>query len=324
MSEELTMDILGVESRTAKAVLVGVRDIPGIPSLESAKGSHRDVARLRSLLIDVYGYRPGDITVLVDDPEVYGTDTEASARLWPTKENILREMKRLVDGACPGDRRVFQYSGHGGQIVALNDPNEKDGLDERQSSDPVIPFSNYVKDDATFMGLAPGAQCVMIFDCCHSGTAADLPDVTDDELTSFDLPLRPPPPFQSTGYAKLQTIHRDGPIISNGLTHNGYKLNGSDELALLSPVPILTSWSACADANNTIGNKKGGVFLRALCEALKKDPCPTHAKLLEDIHMEIEELMNRLPSDLKEGLHLPMPQLGSLRPHIVLETVFTL
>ncbi|OJT02351.1 hypothetical protein TRAPUB_7134 [Trametes pubescens] len=102
--------------------------------------------------------------------------------------------------------------------------------------------------------------------------------------------------------AKMQTIHSTSAAASTAFSENRFELDGSNELALPSPVPDLA----------------------------KKDPTPTHAKLLQDLQcvaslaamfgltiadkvigsQEIVEIMDNVPSKRKAGLSdLPIPQL---------------
>ncbi|KAK0505443.1 peptidase C14 [Armillaria luteobubalina] len=113
----------------------------------------------------------------------------------PSKKNIIKAMRWLVDDACPEDLLVFHYSGHGSQIPDKNS-DEPDGYDE-----VIYPIDGgYILDDdmheLMVKPLPPGCrltvhfvQAVMtayltsvllykaLFDCCHSGSALDLPYV---------------------------------------------------------------------------------------------------------------------------------------------------
>ena len=42
----------------------------------------------------------------------------------PTKANMVRAMHWLVDDARPNDSLFFHYSGHGGQKVDINSPQD--------------------------------------------------------------------------------------------------------------------------------------------------------------------------------------------------------
>lgn len=107
--------------------------------------------------------------VLLDKPEVPKT-------LQPTRQNMIRWLKWLVQGAMPGDSLFLHFSGHGGQEEDLSG-DEEDGFDE------TICPSDYakngdIKDDELFellvRPLPVGARLTAIFDCCHSGSVLDL------------------------------------------------------------------------------------------------------------------------------------------------------
>ncbi|KAI0829609.1 peptidase C14 [Trametes gibbosa] len=318
-----------------KALLVGVRDVPMLFSHEmNVPGAHQDAKRFRNLLIRKYGYKQEDIVVLKDDPDM--TDDQR-ARLWPTRSNIMREMGDLIRNASSGDCFVFMYSGHGSQVMAVDDLDEKDGLDEiifaadsaiDPNSSSNVPLVNYIKDDeirTTLMRLPAGASCVMVFDCCHSGTAAGMSNhctcygACTDTFTSRSR--------RHDVVAKLQTIHPASPTASTGLTTNRFEPGRYATLStsFRQSGPNLTSWSACKDANITVGNSRGGGFLRAFCQALYNDPTPMHAELLRNLSEEIDRVIEQVPEKFREGLEdLPIPQLGSSRPHTILQTRFTL
>lgn len=132
-------------------------------------GPHVDVNHFRELLIHTYGYSPEDIVVLKDDPTL-------PEHLQPTRVNIIRELKRLVSGAAPGDRFTFHYSGHSDQQPSFDDiEEEEDGQDEviitcdlRRIIDNELKYI-LVKD------LPVGCSLFAILDTCHSGTMLDLP-----------------------------------------------------------------------------------------------------------------------------------------------------
>ncbi|OBZ65523.1 Metacaspase-1 [Grifola frondosa] len=161
-----------------KALLIGITYSATSRSQNSdfreLLGPHEDAKRMRTLLIDKYEYKSEDITLMLDG--------QGDAKLEPTRFNIRREIHLLVEDAQPGDRFVFFYSGHSGQIESKS-RSEDDGMDEY-----IIP--------ADHEGLAPekqhrmiidnelrkwlvdplpiGARLTAIFDSCHSGTLLDL------------------------------------------------------------------------------------------------------------------------------------------------------
>merc|ERR1719240_1639271 len=97
--------------------------------------------------------------------------------MMPTKANILKSMDWLCQGAAAGDEMFLHYSGHGGQQKDTSG-DEKDGKDET-----VIPYDfqthGMITDDdlhaALVSRLPKGCRMWCILDCCHSGSALDLP-----------------------------------------------------------------------------------------------------------------------------------------------------
>merc|ERR1712146_390040 len=96
-----------------------------------------------------------------------------------TRENIIRAMHWLVEGAQEGDSLFFHYSGHGGtQKDDAQESDEADGQDETLI--PVDYKTNgvIVDDEIHRILVAPlprGVRITAITDCCHSGSIFDLP-----------------------------------------------------------------------------------------------------------------------------------------------------
>ncbi|KAH9855341.1 peptidase C14 [Lenzites betulinus] len=283
-----------------KALLIGIEystTLKEIDPVWELRGAHEDPKTLRQLLIDVYGYKDEDITVLVDEP-----DLEQDA--WPTRKNILAAMRELVEGAQPGDCFVFSFSGHGSQVTN-EDGTEEDGLDETLIPVDAIldretnSFENYIKDDDVRKiivdSLPSGARCVMIFDCCHSGTASDLPNVFSDGFTSPCSPLTtfaPRSPWktraQSTDMEQINVQHTAARASTQFAWMKGrHTRTRSNTMPPQSPGPDVTSWSACMDSQVTYGGRKGGFFIKAFTDALRIDPHQTHAELLQSVRREL-------------------------------------
>ncbi|KAI0738997.1 peptidase C14, caspase domain-containing protein [Daedaleopsis nitida] len=256
-------------------------------------GAHKDTERMQRLLTTKYGYKSEDITILVD------SDHERDTTHWPTRENILDAMKNLVAGTQRGDRIVFSFSGHGGQVEAREDQNEADGQDEvllaiDSEYDPCgypDQFSNFIRDDEIrrilVKGVPDGVRCTMVFDCCHSGTASDLPSVMS--------PITPNSPLMS-GVSSFMS-HSEGeeliPVLAVRLqTVHDETLSQSCQYQWPSSCPAnrgtqgrrtSTSWSACLDNQLTFGKRSGGIFIEAFTTALSSQPHPTHWHLLQSL-----------------------------------------
>ncbi|KZT69943.1 peptidase C14 [Daedalea quercina L-15889] len=292
-------------------------DLPGTPN---------DPKILSELLVEVYGYKKEDIIILLDD--------ETSGHGLPTRENIERAMKELVAGAQPGDHFVFHFSGHGAQV-----PNE-DGTEKSGFDDVIWPvdvqyyptegnFDNYIKDDEihdVLVNHVPvGAHFMMVFDCCHSGTMADLPYDTED---------CPPTPLTSTSStmsipSNVKNIRLRG---SQDVSTEDSTERQTTQAAFTPAVPVshsldenapavadVTAWSACEDSQEALGSSKGGLFVNALARALRRNPKASHHELLSNVtHIARHEIAkitaninSRLPN--AEQFETPTPELESLQ-----------
>ncbi|TFK88487.1 peptidase C14 [Polyporus arcularius HHB13444] len=327
-----------------KAVLVGISYATNENlkqnGFDEQPGAHRDVRRLRKLLTGQYGYKNENITVLEDD-DALPRDT------WPTYENIIRAMEDLVAGTKPGDHIFFSFSGHGGQVVAREDEDEEDGQDEILlpidcTYDPSTPdnFSRFIRDDEIrrilVKKLPEGVRCVMIFDCCHSGTASDLPSVQEClSPTTPTSPLISPGP-QSGAFAQMQTVTlKDAtappPYLWPSTRATNVYPPSRRTSVLVEKERNVTSWSACLDDQVTFGQTSGGIFIKAFTKALEAKPNPTHRQLLQALRKELDAVTKKQNAKMQtrsqEGhppYVAPRPQLGSLSPHLILHDQFTL
>jgi hypothetical protein len=145
-----------------KAVLIACT-YPGTRHMLHGPGA--DVDAMFELLIQL-GFPAGNICVMRDD------NAKMSESL-PTKANIVRAAKWLVQGCSTGDSLVFHFSGHGTRHADL-DGDERDGYDEAI----VTHDMQHVLDDELHAllarPLAEGAVLHAVVDACHSGTALDL------------------------------------------------------------------------------------------------------------------------------------------------------
>jgi len=101
----------------------------------------------------------------------------------PTRENIIRALRRLVEQSKPGDSVYFHYSGHGG----LLDPDYwnrfKAGKPDKDYDETLYPVDHVragqIRDFSLFnhfvKPMAAGVTVTCVMDCCHSGSVLDLP-----------------------------------------------------------------------------------------------------------------------------------------------------
>ena len=139
-----------------KALLIGINYIGSTYELN---GCINDVCSLKNKL-KLLGFN--DIKTLTDDNDYK-----------PTKNNMLLEIKNLLESSNSNDILFIAYSGHGSNTIDKSG-DEEDGLDEMiipcdldPISDDIFKdyISKYIKKNVTLYGL---------FDCCDSGSKLDL------------------------------------------------------------------------------------------------------------------------------------------------------
>jgi hypothetical protein len=138
-----------------KALLVGINRYPAAP----LRGCVNDVTDLAQFLVDSCGFAMGDVRLIADERA--------------TKTEITDRLNWLVDGAKPGDRLFFHFSGHGTQMATRDHQGEIDGLDEvicpvdfDWTDDHVIRDKDFRR---VFGSIPEGCQFVWVSDSCHSG-----------------------------------------------------------------------------------------------------------------------------------------------------------
>ena len=113
-----------------------------------------------------------------------------------TYSNILKHVSNLQKTVSKGDTVIVHFSGHGQQIVALNDSAEPDGLDEA-----LIPFDAAKNKSATYDGcnhlrdnefgrhldslrkaVGPEGFVLAIIDACHSDSMDKDAEDSDDDI----------------------------------------------------------------------------------------------------------------------------------------------
>ena len=95
----------------------------------------------------------------------------------PTKDNMLKEIKKIISEAIEGDLIFIYYSGHGTQELDKG-LDEIDGLDELIAPLDFMNGRKFIKDDELKLiiqeNLKANVNLFCLFDCCTSGTALDL------------------------------------------------------------------------------------------------------------------------------------------------------
>ncbi|KAF0852385.1 conserved mitochondrial Peptidase C14 (caspase) domain-containing protein [Andalucia godoyi] len=133
-------------------------------------GCVNDTNYIRRMLKEQFGFKDHEIIALTDPVQPHSSA--------PTKANIMKGLKKIVDLANSGEYTDFflEYSGHGSHIDD-EDGDEEDGQDE-----VLVPLdyqkAGFITDDflsGEFLQKLP-AKCrlTVLMDCCHSGSMMDL------------------------------------------------------------------------------------------------------------------------------------------------------
>eukprot|EP00667_Euglena_gracilis_P008666 EG_transcript_8785 len=162
-----------LHSGRKKALLIGINYYGTKAQL---RGCINDVHNMQRLL-QRYGF-PNDSTSMV-----VLTDDSHDPKYSPTRHNMISAMQWLVAGVQPGDVLFFHYSGHGAQ---QRDPT---GMEESGFDDTIVPvdfqtagqITDTVIFDLMVRPLPSGVRLTAVMDCCHSGTAMDLPFIWSHE-----------------------------------------------------------------------------------------------------------------------------------------------
>jgi len=137
-------------------------------SRQQLRGCVNDAINIRNLL-HANRYPRQNIWLMTDN---------SKPNMKPTRQNIQREFERLIKRSNKnnGNTELFlHYSGHGSYTFDHNN-DEDDRRDEL-----LIPIdyrdNGYIHDDyihSVLRLLNKKSRLTMLFDCCHSGTIADI------------------------------------------------------------------------------------------------------------------------------------------------------
>lgn len=96
-------------------------------------------------------------------------------RVKPTKTNIQRELQRFVRESYRCSEMLLHYAGHGTNV------RDTSGDEDDQKDEVLVPSdfrqNGYITDDyinRVLQKLNPKCRVILLFDCCHSGTIADI------------------------------------------------------------------------------------------------------------------------------------------------------
>jgi hypothetical protein len=146
-----------------RALLIGINYIGTDNELA---GCINDVRNMRAVLMNQFGYEQKNTVMLTDRTAIPAT-----------KANILEQLNKIIYLTNKDNGELFiHYSGHGSYTIDRS-RDEKDGRDEMLVPMDFADKGMIIDDDLHLLltKLNSNTKCIMIFDCCHSGTIADLP-----------------------------------------------------------------------------------------------------------------------------------------------------
>ncbi|KAI0089743.1 peptidase C14, caspase domain-containing protein [Irpex rosettiformis] len=292
--------------KKALSIAVSYSDRPGIDDWYKIKHAHKDSDLIVDLLKKTFGYPPENITIMKDDGQCCP----------PTRNNIA--MHHLVSNTMPGDHLVFHISGHWSlrkrtQRNSATEGQEENGIEELfwpcdvaiEHHDAVGKYilNDQIKD-ILVNGVPPGVNLVIISDCCHFGTIADLPHCHPDRE-------------KRTKALRIKEKERSK-LVESPATESDEEESTERERAwrcsngTRQGIPNVVCWSSCMSPQAAYNpNNAAGVFIQLLVEAICENVEQTHQELLHTVTERIEQIANVM-SNCASVLNLPKPYLSAL------------
>jgi hypothetical protein len=287
-----------------KSLLIGINYVGSAHALQ---GCHQDIDNIAEFL-NYRGYSNDHRSriILSDIPGV-----PYQSPYFPTGHNILAAMDWLVSE--PNCTLFLHYSGHGGQIRDT-DGNRSTGLD-----DSIVPIdyeqmgqiSSTLLHEHLVTRMAPGCTLFIIMDCCHSGSAVELPFVyrsdADGQINLMDN-LKAGAQlvgeasrlieggFSYSKVGEARQLLAGATSFFKGLKHMGeQEEEGLDEGEFAgqygSENKVVTMFSGCQDdqtsADARIQGRSTGAMTWAFLETMKRESSPTYVEVCYLIMVEL-------------------------------------
>ncbi|KAK2604081.1 hypothetical protein N8I77_007040 [Diaporthe amygdali] len=299
-----------------KALLIGIN----YTGTENAlNGCHNDVNNVRDFLVNDRGFSDDskDMVIMTDTPDNEGTP------FWPSGENILAAFKWLTSYNQDGDIVWLSYSGHGGQVKDTDD-NRPTGFD-----DTICPvdftehgqMSSEILHRKIVSPMNPRARLTILFDCCHSGSACELPFVfrpdAEGNVNLLDHIKKGMGLVHAAGQLMRGGFSRDkiadAKMLLGGATDffNGlhHARNGGADDEGLAPEQFDEDWeeegkdvwmfSGCRDdqtsADATISGAATGAMSWAFIGTMREDPDLTYRQILQATRAKLVDNYEQIP-----------------------------
>ncbi|KAF1952899.1 peptidase C14 [Byssothecium circinans] len=311
-----------------KSLLIGI-NYTG--TKHALKGCHSDIDNIAEFLsYRGYSNTHRDRVMLSDNPAL-----EPSSPYYPTGHNILAAMDWLVSE--PNCTLFMHYSGHGGQIRDTDGVHGGTGMD-----DTVVPIdferngqiSSTLLHEHLVTRMTPGCTLFILMDCCHSGSAVELPYVyrtdADGQISLMDN-LRKGAQlvgeaqdlfqrgFRYDKMGEAKELLAGATDFFRGLKHLGEQEQeeGLQEGAFVgeygSEKKMVTMFSGCRDdqtsADARIEGQSTGAMTWAFLQIMKRNGNPTYAATLQMTRQLLDESNYSQVPQLSSGLDIDLDNL---------------
>ncbi|KAI9879208.1 MAG: hypothetical protein M1830_009209 [Pleopsidium flavum] len=303
-----------------KSLLIGI-NYTG--SRHALQGCQQDVQNMSQFLMSRdYPTDEQSMVVLTD---------ARSGPFYPSGRNILAAMDWLVSE--PGCCLFLHYSGHGGQV---RDP---DGDRASGFDDTIVPVdyeqNGQITSDTLHRHLVsrlpPNSSLFVVFDCCHSGSAIELPFVyrsdADGNVSLVDnveqgLHLVSAASHLLQGGFSYNKVNDAKQLLAGaqsffqGLKH----LGGPQEEGLgeehfqenwNAEHRYVTMYSGCKDdqtsADASISGEHVGAMSWAFLQAMQYNPNQSYIEVLQNTRQLLKDKYQQVPQ-LSVGLEMDLNQ----------------
>ncbi|KAF9901663.1 Ca(2+)-dependent cysteine protease [Linnemannia zychae] len=265
----------------------------------------------RTRLRESRGFKDENIRTLTDD--------QVGTCWMPTRENMLHNFKWLIQDAKKNDSYFLHYSGHGGQVEDL-DGDETDGFDSC-----IYPLDHakngVITDDELHTilvkALPPGVRLTVVFDCCHSGSALDLP-----YLYASSGFIRGKSALQSLGYDLVDGNFDDEAIKQLQIKWQALQDEEKEfarQVKLKAADADIIMFSGCKDdqtaeevkARLSRKSVSNGAMTYAFTRCIRENPEQSYQEMLNSIRDMIREkysqkpqLSSSRPMNMREIFHM--------------------
>ena len=312
-----------------KSLLIGI-NYTG--SRHTLRGCHQDVTNVQGF-ISYRGFSqdPRSQVVMRDD-----NYTDPRGPFYPNGHNILAAMHWLVSE--PYTRNFLHYSGHGGRVP------DRTGDSSTGLNDTIVPVDFEVRGqlDSDLLhqhlvsALHPTSTLFIVFDCCHSGSACELPFVyrsdADGNVSAIDN-LRQgihlageaehliQGGFSFDKLGEAESLFSGATDFFKGLKHMGEQREeglqaDASRTEWVRENKYVTMYSGCRDdqtsADASISGANVGAMSWAFLEAMKMNSNPSYLQvsrsccrnLLISSEVEVASLLPPSPTNSEQTLQM--------------------